>query len=55
MHSRWYVAEKARRLIEAVEESVQRATVHADDGAEMIQQLKEKFALTKSRSEMIRI
>ena len=41
-----------------VEENIQLATVvrlHTDDGAEIIQQLKEKFALTKSRSEMIRI
>ena len=47
--------------MEVMEENIQLATgarpeaVHTDDGAEIIQQLKEKFALTKSRSEMIRI
>ena len=61
IHSQKYVAEKCRRLMEVVEENIQLATgarpeaVHTDDGAEIIQQLKEKFALTKSRSEMIRI
>ncbi|KAL5515849.1 hypothetical protein EMCRGX_G001083 [Ephydatia muelleri] len=61
IHSQRYVAEKSRRLMEAVEENIQLATgarpeaVHTDDDAEILQQLKEKFALTKSRSEMIRI
>ena len=61
IHSQRYVQEKCRRLMEVVEENIQLATgarpdaLHADHGAEIIQQLKEKFALTKSRSEMIRI
>ena len=65
IHSQRYVAKMSRRLFEAVEENIQLATgvrpkaVHADDGADIIQQLKDKFALTKSRSkiesEMIRI
>ena len=44
-----------------MEENIRLATgvrpeaVHTDDGAEIIQLLKDKFALTKSRSEMIRI
>lgn len=29
--------------------------LHTDDGAEMMQQLKDKFSLTKSRSERLRI
>ena len=50
IHSQRYVVEKSRRLMEVVEENIQLATgvrpeaVHTDDGAEIIQQLKEKFA-----------
>ena len=48
IHSQRYV------VMEVVEENIQLATgarpeaVHTDDGAEIIQQPKEKFALTKS-------
>ena len=61
IHSQRYVAEKSRRLMKVVEENIQIATgarpeaIHTDDGAETIQQLKEKFTLTKSRRDMIRI
>ncbi|KAL5490948.1 hypothetical protein EMCRGX_G016154 [Ephydatia muelleri] len=61
MHSETYLIQKVRTFDVAMERNLQLCTgvnthvLHTNDGTEIIQQLKEKFGSTKSRSERIRI